>query len=74
MKVNPDFISNTGKTSLDDCLPPPNKLSKQAFYETTNENEIDIDLNENSRNDSKLKNYMQLATVFNILEPNVRYF
>jgi len=74
LKVNPDFISNTGKTSLDDCLPPPNKLSKQAFYETTNENEIDIDLNENSKNDSKLKNYIQLATVFNIIEPNVRYF
>ena len=65
-------MTDPEKKYIEECLPPPNKLPRSTVAESTSENEIEIESIENSRNESKLKNYIQLATVFNITEPNVR--
>ena len=67
-------MTDPDKESNDDCLPPPNKLSRSVLNESTNENEIDLEPTEITKNESKLKNYVQLATVFNITDPNVMFF
>jgi integrator complex subunit 9 len=57
----------------DDCLPPPSKLSRPALSDVSNENENEAQLGiESLMSDFKLKNYAQLATVFNITEPNMK--
>ena len=66
-------FAKTDNASLDEYGPPPNKLSRPALADMTNENETESELIENSKNDTKLKNYIQLATIFNITEPNVSF-
>ena len=65
-------LAKSDKENADECLPPPSKQSKTSSNENiANENDNEVDLAESTKSESKLKNYIQLASVFNITEPNV---